>query len=103
LGIQTPGDGTPDLYDGTINTPANVQQGDVMLAHVVVNAGTSASISAPAGWMQVASEDNAQIRTSVFWRAVTQSEPTTHNSSSTAREKQLAALSATPGSTSPAP
>jgi RHS repeat-associated protein len=58
----------------TVNRPAGTQTGDVMFAHMVVNTGTS-TISAPSGWTQIATTNNAQVRSSTFWQVATASDP----------------------------
>jgi RHS repeat-associated protein len=58
----------------TVNRPTGTQTGDVMFAHIVVNTGTS-TISAPSGWTQIATTNNAQVRSSAFWRVATASDP----------------------------
>jgi hypothetical protein len=63
----------------TINEPASVTQGDLLLANIEVNGGTPANITAPAGWTQILRTDNdTDISIISYWKIAGASEPSTY-------------------------
>ena len=62
----------------TINRPAGIVVGDVLLAVISAKQGASARvISAPAGWSSVVLTDagSGEFRQQVFWKAVAAGDP----------------------------
>lgn len=61
----------------TIDTPADVAEGDLMIA--AISADGSSTITAPAGWTQLSQDTaNSTVSLGVWWKIATVSEPSSH-------------------------
>jgi hypothetical protein len=63
----------------TINVPASVVSGDLLLANIDVNGGTPANVTPPTGWTQILRTDNdTDISMISYWKIASASEPTNY-------------------------
>ncbi|MGH2500358.1 MAG: glycosyltransferase family 2 protein, partial [Candidatus Limnocylindria bacterium] len=63
----------------TVGTPAGTAQGDVMVAAIAVQGGSSATVTAPSGWTLVRRTDNSTtIALAVYRKVAGPSEPASH-------------------------
>jgi prepilin-type N-terminal cleavage/methylation domain-containing protein len=68
----------------TLTKPSDVVLGDLLLTHLVLS-GTTGSLTPPAGWTSLDSQTSSQgkLRSLVFWRLATASEPASYGWGST--------------------
>jgi hypothetical protein len=64
----------------TVNTPAGTGAGNLLVAAVITDGSTSASIAAPAGWTLInrGSDSSNQVTMGVWWRLAVAGEPANH-------------------------
>ena len=62
----------------TINKPT-ASAGDMMLASVAINGGSSVNVSSPSGWTQIARTDNdVNVTLISYWKIASASEPSNY-------------------------
>jgi hypothetical protein len=64
----------------TLNTPASVSAGDVMLASIVVTGGSAVGVTAPSGWTEIARTDNdVNVTLITYWKVAVALEPSSYS------------------------
>jgi large repetitive protein len=77
------------------NKPGGIVVGDVILAGVAIAGGSGVTVTPPTGWTAVTTATNStSVRTAVFWKAVTASEPTSYMFTLSVGAKAAVAVSA---------
>lgn len=72
----TDADNGPGATSLVIDRPADVGDGDVLVAQVVAAGGSTTTVSPPAGWTTIGSVANGTgVRSDTFWHAATGSDP----------------------------
>ncbi len=62
-----------------INVPSGAAVGDIILAHVVVNAGSGSTITKPTGWTELQNTAaSTEVRSAVYWHKVIGAEPASY-------------------------
>lgn len=78
----------------TVNKPAGTVVGDVMVAAVAADGGSGVTITAPAGWVSAQTVTNSTlIRTHVFYKIVTGTEPVSYAFTLSVAKKAAAGIS----------
>lgn len=62
----------------TITKPTTIATGDVMIAHVM-QANSTSSITPPSGWNVISMQGSTGIRSYIYYKAVTTSEPSSYS------------------------
>ncbi len=73
----------------TINVPTGATVGDIILAHVVVNAGSGSTITKPTGWTELQNTAaSTEVRSAIYWHKVTELSRRVTRSLSTVHDKR---------------